>query len=181
MLYPRWPRFSSVGIDSDTNPARRDVHQLRHIVLHASRAVQAPGYNYSDPQTVQAHRYDYGDTLIARLYLHELPHGSWIQQLRRPHIHHHTHHHRTDNCAHSPRRPNNADRIPNHHPSRLDFHRTRRQAHAHGVRHITRLYHHQHNQPPRRKQHNHDHRDNDLLRNRLDLQRHALRSSLSTS
>jgi hypothetical protein len=166
VLYPRWPRFSSVGIHSDTNPAWRDVHKLCHIILHSL-------------QTVQADSHDYIDTLVARRYIHELPHGSWIQQLRRPHFYHHTHNFRAYDRAHSPRRSNNLDRVPDDHTSRPDSHRTRRQAHTYGIRHITWLDRDQHHQSPRRKQHNHKHRDHDLLRDRVKLQRHAPRARLS--
>jgi hypothetical protein len=156
MLCPDWSRFGSVGTYAHTNSARRDVHKLCFKYYH-----------------INAH--------LARRYFHKLPHGSRIQPFRRPHLRHHTHGTRTDSLAHSSRRSYNIDRIPDHHPPRLDFHRAWWQAHAYRVRHITRLSHHQHHQPPRRKQHHHQHRDHDLLRDSLDLQRHAPQPRLSAA
>jgi hypothetical protein len=122
MLHPYWSRFSSVDTHSDQNSAWRDVHQLRLAVLRYTQTDQTPSY-------------DYIDTHVARCHFHELLHGSWIQPLRRPYFCRHSHNFRTDDCANSPRRPNDFDRIPDHNPSRFDLHRTRRQAHADRVRH----------------------------------------------
>ena len=156
MLYPHWSRLSSINTYSDTNSAWRDAHKLRHIV-------------------------DYIDAHLAGCYLHQFPHSSWIQSLRRPHFRHHTYNLRAYSLAHSSSRPNDTNRVPDHDPPRLHLHCTRWQAHADRVRHTPRLYRDQHHQPPRRKQHNHKHRDHDLLRNRLDMQRHAPRPRLSAA
>lgn len=158
MLHSHRSRHGSVGTHPDTDPARRDVHKFRHIVLLYPRTGETPSYNYID-------------THVARRYIHELLHDSRIQPLRCPHFYHHTHCAWTDHCPHSPRRSDYTTRIPDRHASWIDSHRAWWQVDTDRVRHsnIARLNHHQHHQPPRREQHSHKHGDNNLLRDRIEL------------
>ena len=118
-------------------------------------------------------------TLDRRRYNHQFLHGSWAQPLRCQHFYHHTHSVWTDRRPHSLRRSNDSDRIPDRHTPRFNSYRGWWQVDTDRVRHsnIARLNHHQHHQPPRREQHSHKHGDNNLLRDRIELQRHARSST----
>jgi len=170
MLSPDRPRFSTISTYFDPNFAWSDVHKLCLVFLYSARTAQAPNHDYIHAD-------------LARRHVYELLHCPRIQPLRCPHFCRHTHIAWPDSLAHSSRRPYNANRIPDHHTARLSTHRARRQAHADRVRHrnITRLDHHQNHQPPRREQHDNEHRNYDMLGNRLELQRHALRPCLPAS
>ena len=164
MFFPCRTSLSTSYNHDHADIAWCDLHKLRHgnhIVLHPSWSGIATSYAYP--------------------YSNELPDRSGLQSLQRLHFLRHTA--RTNIRDHSTWRPNNHNRVRNKDTSRIDLHRSRRQHHLHSTRHKNspRLHNHQRHLPARREQHGSPHRNHNMLRNGLDLQRFANRASLASA